>query len=197
MPGKVKEIFNRIIKSNSMLFSVLFISVLVLIAIKIVTPSETPVIDSNGNQQTSVPTLAKSTDTVWREMERGLESDLSKFLSSIDGCGRVQVMLRLKKDESKLRAIDTDKLEMFTEETDGTGTTRTIKETRVVEQTVQESYSGGNKTVWLEKQAPEIQGVIVIASGAHDAQIKALLTEAISTYFNIPVYKISVMPGGR
>lgn len=197
MLGGFKEELTKIIKDNKVLFSLLLVAVVALVAIKMITPSSEPVKAPLVINEEITPTMSTVKGTVWREMEQQLEKDLSKFLSDIKNCGRVQVMIRISKDESKIRAIDEDKTEKTIEEIDSTGTTRTTKEVRIIQKTVQESSSSGYKTVFLEVESPEIEGVIVIASGATNLKVKAMLIEAICTYFNIPAYKISVMPGGK
>ena len=62
------------------------------------------------------------------------------------------------------------------------------------ESTVYQKDSYGNETPYImEKLAPEIDGVLVIAQGAGNASITSEITEAVMALFNVPAHKIKVM----
>lgn len=178
-------------QQNNTLFSVALFSVLVLVAIKMLFPSNLFNTSPEPISAGIITTEEPSSD--WRQTEEALEKDLSTFLSQMRGSGYVDVMISFAHDGRQERAIDTDTTTTQTEEKDSDGGSRTINEVRETQHTVQDSISGQTRTVWLSKEAPEIRGVIVIAEGAANSIIKAQLSDAVQTYFNIPAYKICVL----
>lgn len=176
---------------NNALFSVVLFSVLVLVAIKMLFPTSLFGSDPEPISTGIIATETSSSD--WRKLEEELEKDLSAFLSQVRNSGYVDVMISLEHDGLQERAIDIDLTTTQTEEVDSDGGSRTINEVRETQQTVQDSISGQTRTVWLSKKAPQIRGVIVVAEGAANSEVKARLSDAVRTYFNIPAYKICVL----
>ncbi len=60
------------------------------------------------------------------------------------------------------------------------------------------AVSSGNPLL-LEEKMPEILGVLIVADGADDPQVKENLTNAASTLLDISPHRVRVMPreGGR
>lgn len=176
---------------NSKLFFILILAIFILVSLKVLFPSPT---STNNGDGTLVQTPAvHAAVNQWRKWEEEIEKDLANFLSHLRGAGKVQVMVSLQNDESYQRAVDVDKKVSITTETDPAGGKRTIREEQHSERTVQDQSSGTVSTVFLGKTAPTVRGVIVIAEGAADPQVKANLAHAVATYFGIPLYKVQVL----
>lgn len=41
---------------------------------------------------------------------------------------------------------------------------------------------------------PRVRGVLVVAKGADNIQVKAWITEAVQKVLDVPAYKISILP---
>lgn len=184
---KSSPIWGRI--KESKVFYVLTLAVFALIAIKILFPSSPPLQETD----TSMPATSVVTNSQWRKWEGEIERDLAFFLSQVKGAGKVQVMISLEQHEQGERAIDTEKTTVETQELDSAGGERIISEARENQKTVLEQHSGGTTTVWISQTAPVVRGVIVIAEGAKDPTVRVQLARAVQTYFDIPLYKVSVL----
>lgn len=106
-----------------------------------------------------------------------LETRLSKVLSKMEGAGEVSVFVTVASEGEKVLAMET------VEREDGTVTTTPI-------------LSGGEPIV-LEELMPEITGVLIVAEGANDLNVRFNLLEAAASVLNInqSIIKVYTMGG--
>lgn len=106
-----------------------------------------------------------------------LETRLSKVLSKMEGAGEVSVFVTVASDGEKVLAVETVQSE------DGTVTTTPI-------------LSGGEPVI-LEELMPEITGVLIVAEGANDLNVRFNLLEATASVLNInqSIIKVYTMGG--
>jgi stage III sporulation protein AG len=124
-------------------------------------------------------------------VETQMEKELTAILSAIAGVGKVRVKLNLK---SKHRMIWERQAQINKRTSQEQGTVNTEEESN--DQLVfAKDAGGGDQPVLKEELAPEIQGVIVIATGADDVTIKQLLTTTVVTVLDIPPHRVIVLPG--
>jgi stage III sporulation protein AG len=119
-----------------------------------------------------------------------LEKKLEQILEKLDGVSNVSVMITLENSEEKILANNTTKTTENTIENDSEGGTReTIRE----DLTVQVLTKGNDEELMVVKEIkPKVQGVIVVASGADNPQIKETLYEAVKTVLGIKGNKVQV-----
>jgi stage III sporulation protein AG len=43
---------------------------------------------------------------------------------------------------------------------------------------------------------PPLAGVVVVASGANDSRVKALLSQAVQVLYGVPAHRVIVLTGG-
>ena len=122
-----------------------------------------------------------------------LENRLKRILAQVDGIGRTEVMLTLKSGGKNI--VEKDLEQSRGEEVGGNeGNSGNSSEIKSNESTVYQKDSYGNETPYImEKLAPEIDGVLVIAQGTGNASITSEITEAVMALFNVPAHKIKVM----
>lgn len=100
-----------------------------------------------------------------------LEEKLEAALSSIEGAGRVSVTLvPLNKG-----SLDVGR--------DGSGESS---------KTVVLSGQGGGQPLIIAERYPEIQGAIIVARGAGDDRVRAMLTEAASAALGLGAHRVKV-----
>lgn len=121
---------------------------------------------------------AESTEQV-QTQEKFLENaqtQLKDILESIEGVGKVKVMITLKNDGVTI--IDKNKKE-----------SKDAKESQTV------IYDRQNESVpyVTSQQAPEIEGVLVVAQGGGNANVDADISEAIMALFDVEVHKIKIV----
>jgi stage III sporulation protein AG len=132
-----------------------------------------------------------------REMTQGpmaeikLEQEITRILSRIAGAGAVQVDISLKTTRRNLwerqtrvsKRVSQQKEEMDTEESSSD------------ELVFAKDREGTDTPILKAELAPEVQGVLVVASGARDSNVKRILTETIMTVLDLPAHRVMVITG--
>jgi stage III sporulation protein AG len=123
-----------------------------------------------------------------------LEYKLADILSKIQGAGHVTVQITVRNSGRKEYALDTQRTSRTTieESADTSQHTTELQEQQTV---VQQNRSGTQDALLVEETAPEITGVLIVASGAGNALVQARLLHAAETLLQISLHQIVVMPG--
>lgn len=127
------------------------------------------------------------------EAEKTLKSDLVKILSQIEGVGRVSVELTYESGPEYELAYDRQVTTSETEERDDAGGIRRISE-------MSEEYKvvlvkdKTEQPVIVREIRPKLRGVLVVAEGADNSRVKAMLFNAVQAVLDLPAHKIQVLP---
>ena len=123
-----------------------------------------------------------------------LENHLAENLAQINGAGEVSVMITLKSSTEKVIEKDNNQQTETVTESDSQGGTRTTSNLSQEESTIYEDRSDNTKSPYVSKTiAPQVEGVVVIASGGDNALVKENITEAVRALFDIDTHKIRIM----
>lgn len=122
-----------------------------------------------------------------RTKEEALEQRLAAVLAQADGIGKVEVMITLKSDGRQIVEKDVEKQQDIQGEEKQAGSS-SRRETTVL----QKDAKGDESPFISKSEAPEIEGVLVMAQGA-DAVMVNEITEAAMALFGIEAHKIKVM----
>ena len=123
-----------------------------------------------------------------------LEERLESLLASMEGVGNVKVMVTLDSSREQVVEKDIPSTMDTTKETDSTGGSRDVINSRQEETTVYVTDSAGNKTPYVSKiREPSIEGVTVVAQGGGNAVIQKNITEVIQALFGIEAHKIKIV----
>ena len=113
-----------------------------------------------------------------------LEHRLENVLGSVKGCFNVKVMVVAESTPIITLA------EQVEEKTTGSGENKTITKYPVYVE------DGSSKTpMILYQSAPQIRGVLIVAKGAGDANVKLQLISAVTALLGIESSKIEVLEG--
>lgn len=124
---------------------------------------------------------------------RRLEASLKKALSKIDGAGRVHVMITFEDSGESVVEKDVERETSDKQETGGGGENRAEKSARASQTTVYYEESS-DKLPFVEKEVmPKIAGVLVIAQGGGNTEVKRNISEAVMALFQIDVNRIKVV----
>jgi len=136
-----------------------------------------------------------SVDTLIREEERELELRLEKILSQIQGAGQVEVAVFLAAGTSYEYAINVSANQRVIDEKDQGGGVRLTTENNSSDQYVliRGNQAGLEQPIIIRETRPQILGVLVVAEGARDAQVKNKLTRAVETALGLEIHRIQVL----
>jgi stage III sporulation protein AG len=120
-----------------------------------------------------------------------LEQEMTRILSRIAGAGVVQVDISLKTARRNLwerqsrvsKRVSQQKEELDTEESSSD------------ELVFAKNREGTDTPILKAELAPEVQGVLVVATGARESGVKRLLTETIMTVLDLPAHRVMVIAG--
>lgn len=129
--------------------------------------------------------------------EKTLEEKLQTILSSIEGAGKVEVLITYQNGGEQVPMMQTKQSTTTTEEADTAGGTRKTEEVKE-EQTIVFEENGTSKTPVIRQTVqPQILGVIVVAEGANQMSVKENLLKAIEASLNVPSHRIQVFAKGK
>ena len=126
--------------------------------------------------------------------EEKLNTELTAILSKIEGVGKVTAMIYFESGNEMLPAYNQNNSVKTTEENDGNGGKRITNENNNNTTIVTTNENGGNRPFITKEYKPKISGIIVIAEGANNPEVKYKLYEAVKTVFNMQQYKVNIYP---
>ena len=136
----------------------------------------------------AIETLNQSNKDPKSEMETKLQAILSK----ISGAGKVDVMITFYTGNEFVPAVDVNTSENNTQEKDKEGGSRVVKQTDKENSTIYEEVDGSKKPFIVKEILPKVKGVVIVADGAADAEVKANLAKATEALLDIATHKIQV-----
>lgn len=133
---------------------------------------------------------ATNTDFTSQEYSLYLENKLADILSNITGAGTVKVMITLDGGMKYEYATESEEI-TTSNEVGGNTTTKTTKNEEVVIVTI----NGKATPLIIKESYPDVCGVVVVASGASNAQVKLNIMKAIKTLLNVNDDCVQILVG--
>jgi stage III sporulation protein AG len=122
------------------------------------------------------------------------ESRLKVLLSQMKGVGNVDVMITYTTSSENVPAYDIKKNQSGTQEKDSGGGTRNISQEEYDSTLAYEDSSdGGKKPVILKEIEPEVKGVLVVAAGADNAEVRERICGSVMVVLDVPAHKVQVV----
>lgn len=148
------------------------------------------IMDLQSDSTQNTGTDAKEGGGELRSYASYLETSLEELLCTMDGVGKVRVMVTLKNSGEAVVEKDKVTVRNSTTEVDSAGGSRNTADISDEEETV---YGGSNVPYITKVLAPSVEGVVVSAQGGDNAIIIQNITEAIQALFGIEAHKIKVV----
>ncbi|WP_409301603.1 stage III sporulation protein AG [Peribacillus sp. SCS-155] len=148
-------------------------------------------------QQEDVPAFGRKESTEIKSIkdyEKYLQSEMKGALEQIAGVSDVKVVVNVDASERKIFEKNKNTQKQVTDETDQEGGKRTVEDTNIEEQLVIIRDGEKEGPIVLETQKPKIRGVLVVAKGADNIQVKKWIVEAVTRTLDVPSHRVSVMP---
>ena len=124
--------------------------------------------------------------------EKELEERLEELLSRIQGAGKVQVMVTVKRSSEQILQQDTFQESSIVKETDAQGGVRDNQEIHWENQTVLIGGSSASQPYVIGEIMPVVEGVVVACEGGDRASVQAEISAAIQALFDLAPHKIKV-----
>ena len=130
-----------------------------------------------------------STNTSYDENEE----KLANILSNIEGVGKVKVLLTYSQTSTYVPIYNENLKETNTTESDSTGGSRTVAESDIQKEVIyKEDESGKREPVTQSIISPKMEGAIITAEGADNADVKTSIIQAVEAATGLATHKIQV-----
>lgn len=129
------------------------------------------------------------------DYEKELEDRIAQLLKSVEGVGKVDVMVVLSSSSEKVFRTDRSENTSTTKEKDASGGERDIASSQSEENTILSQQSGSNGTSPLVQKElyPEISGIVISAQGGDSPKVQAEISQAMEALFGLEAHKIKVL----
>ena len=108
------------------------------------------------------------------------EEKLANILSNIAGVGKVKVLLTYSQTSTYVPIYNENVKSSNTTETDSAGGSRTVEENDSQKEVIYKEDSSGNREpVTQSIISPKIEGAIITAEGADNAEVKTAIVQAV------------------
>lgn len=182
------------LKKDQLVILLLFGILLVVIAIP-TEPGKSSDTKSKQEETEEAQTGKSGNETVLPEdtYVRQQEERLKEVLQKVEGVGDVEVMITLQSSSEKVVEKDTPSTRQTVEESDSAGGSRTTLEESWTEETIYQEEDGSRIPYVVKELEPKTEGVIVIAEGGGNAEVKQNILEAVQALFPVEAHKIKIM----
>lgn len=126
------------------------------------------------------------------QLEAVIAQQVSSILSQVEGAGKVAVSISLDAGPEQSYAHNTAVITSTVEEKDNKGGVRLTTETN--NKTEMVLAQGKGEPLLLKEMGPRIKGVLVVAEGAKDAELKGRLSRAVQAMLDLPAHRVMVLP---
>lgn len=126
--------------------------------------------------------------------EQTYEKRIKEALEKIVGVEDVTVVVNVDATDKKILEKNTITQSQLTNETDREGGKRQVEDHSKDEQVVIIRNGDQEVPIVLETKKPEIRGVLVVAKGAENINVKKWIIEAVTRVLDVPSHRVAVMP---
>ena len=121
-----------------------------------------------------------------------IEERLCEIVGSIDGAGRVKVLVTLQNSEEYIYASDSKQNSDASESCDTNGSTTTDTRNDSEESVIIVDGENGREALVRTMLMPTVGGVVIVCDGADNAQVRERITEAVTTALGISSRRVYV-----
>ncbi|MDF2903425.1 MAG: stage sporulation protein [Bacillus sp. (in: firmicutes)] len=128
------------------------------------------------------------------DYERSYENQLKDALEGIKGVSDVTVVVNVEATEKQVLEKNNKTQSQVTDEIDREGGKRKVEDASQEDSLVIIRDGENEVPVVVETKKPEIRGVLVVAKGADNIQVKSWIIEAVTRALGVPSHRVAVMP---
>ena len=192
---KLKKMFSKNDGNNKKKIENILVFIVIL-AITIVAINYIWNGDESSKSSNEVPEAENSNSVVQVSTEISYdenEKKLANILSNIEGVGKVKVLLTYSQTSTYVPIYNENLKESNTTETDSAGGSRTVEESDSQKEVIYKEDGNGNREpVTQSIISPKIEGAIITAEGANNADVKTAIVQAVEAATGLATHKIQV-----
>jgi stage III sporulation protein AG len=160
-------------------------------------PLDSKAVTSTQAEATDVEAFSLKKDSNNKSIsgyEEEYEKQLKKALEEMLGVDDVTVVVNIDSTDKKVLEKNTVTKSQTTEEKDNEGGERKVQDNSTDQQLVIIREGEKEVPIVVEYQKPAIRGVLVVAKGAENIQVKKWIIEAVTRSLDVPSHRVAVMP---
>ena len=182
-------------KNKKKIENIVFLIIILIITIIIINT----IWKGDANSKNTIPNTNSQSGKILADnsneentYQTELETRLENILSTIKNVGKVNVLINYSESSSLVPLYNESTTTSSTEEGDSGGGTRNITETENKKDVVFSESSGNKEPVTQKNIMPTIQGAIITAYGAKDANVRTNIINAVGAVTGLSIDKIQV-----
>lgn len=149
-------------------------------------------VKSQPSNSNDVPAFSPQNNS--SDYEKQYEDELKTAIEGMLGVKGVTVVVNLDSSDQQIYATNQTTSTQTTEQTDKSGGHQKTEDSTTNEQLVTTNNGNDQVPVVTETKKPVIRGVLVLAKGAEDIHVKALIVEAVTRALGVPSFRVAVEP---
>ncbi|MFS0656368.1 stage III sporulation protein AG [Bacillus sp. 179-C3.3 HS] len=149
---------------------------------------------TSNEQAVFKPTSSGQSKGSIEDVEREYENQLKEILETIIGVEDVSIVVNVDATSLKIYEKNKSNKSTTTEETDKEGGVRSVTDQTKEEEIVIIKNGNEETPVVVQTKKPEIRGVLVVAQGVDNVQIKKTIIEAVTRVLDVPSHRVAVAP---
>ena len=143
----------------------------------------------------AVPTFARESEkNSMEDYEMRYENEFRDLLAEIVGVNAVSVNVNLADSERNVYETNVRSGKQTTSETDREGGTRQVEDVQEEESVVIIRNGDKEEALISSTEKPTVAGVLVVAEGVENVQVKAFVIEAVTRLLDVAPHRVSVLP---
>ena len=174
----------------------LVILIITLVIINFIWNDKDDTVNNNqtttSNKKLAEKNINEMVDAKANSTTSNIKDELEEILTNINGVGKVKVMITYASSETTIPVFNEESSEENTEETDSEGGTRKVTQTDVKKEAIYDESDGSKTLITQKTTSPEIEGAIITAEGADNAEVKTNIIQAVEAVTGLPTHKIQV-----
>jgi len=188
---EIKELLKELVSKKHVANIIVVLAVAIMALIFF---NDFPVKDSSSKHDIKETTgdIFVQQDKIFKTEEEIVEARLKEILKKIKGSGDVEVMVTFEIGPEIVPASNTIETRDTSEEKDSNGGVRTVTSQNITDNVVTTNDNSGNKPLVIKEIKPQVRGVIVVAEGADNIEVKMQLYDAVKTVLQISGNQVQV-----
>ena len=192
LKDKIKQLTNGEGNNNKKIENLVFLIIILVVTILIINFILKSDKSSIKEEKNTNKVLALSEPMNDEDSNNEMQNELEKILGTIKGVGKVRVYISYSESSKTIAMYDEKTTTSSTEETDSGGGLRNTTSTQTQKDVIFSEKDGSQVPMTQKVIMPTIEGAIITAQGAKNANVKTNIVNAVKSATGLSIDKIQV-----
>ncbi len=192
LKDKIKQLTNGEGNNNKKIENLVFLIIILVVTILIINFILKSDKSSIKEEKNTNKVLALSEPMNDEDSNNEMQNELENILGTIKGVGKVRVYISYSESSKTIAMYDEKTTTSSTEETDSGGGLRNTTSTQTQKDVIFSEKDGSQVPMTQKVIMPTIEGAIITAQGAKNANVKTNIVNAVKSATGLSIDKIQV-----